>query len=140
MKGISIEMVQKMLAPLKCETFNQVWPHTCRSTPLYLSSYLGRTELSTALWVYKNYSKMPTKRNTASGSPGKLRFPLYNPFHYMGITKILIQFPDGLIFPDSQRLWNFIQHFPLCVYVFVKFSNYKNLNHSRANMFQLTQE
>lgn len=140
MKGLSIEMVQKMLAPLECETFNQVWPHTCRSTPLYLSSYLGRTELSTALWVYKNYSNMPAKRNTASGSSGKLRFPLYTPFPLYRYDQNIDSISRWSLFPDSQRLWNFIQHFPLCVYVFVKFSNYKNLNHSRANMFQLTQE
>ena len=101
MKGISIEMVQKMLAPLECETFNQVWPHTCRSTPLYLSSYLGRTELSTALWVYKNYSNMPTKRNTASGSPGKLRFPLYTPFP-------LYRYDQNI---DSISRWSYISRF-----------------------------
>ena len=102
----------------------------CGPTPVDLHLYTWAVT-----WVERSSPRLygftrTTPRLPLRGIPPQILLARWDshcihPFHYAGTTEILIQFPDVLIFPDFQHLWNFIQHFPLCVYLYVKFSNYK---------------
>ena len=132
MKSLSMELVQKMMVPVECEAFNQVWfPHlrVYVLSSLYLRFYLSWRELNMALWIYKNYCTTPTETSTYRGPYWQPEVPTLHPFHKIGTTAILIQLSDALIFPESQHLCNFHSMNSLSMYISVgTFSKYENLN------------